>query len=211
MNAEPETIRVAVVEDDAEIREALSLLIDGTPGMTCAGAYARFEDALPALTRTPPHVALLDIGLPGISGLEGAARLHLIAPATEILMLTIREDDDAIFEALKSGASGYLLKTSPPSRILEAIREAHRGGAPMTASVARRVAESFRKAADSPLSPREAEILSLLCRGHSYKMIAADLYVSVETVHSHLKAVYRKLEVNSKSEAVAKAIKDRLI
>jgi DNA-binding NarL/FixJ family response regulator len=211
MTPEPETIRVVIIEDDAEIREALALLVQGTPGLRCAGAFARFEDASPAIIADPPEVVLLDIGLPGVSGLEAAARIRAGAPAVEIVMLTIREDDEAIFQALQAGACGYLLKTSPPARILEAIREARCGGAPMSPSVARRVAESFRRPMVSPLSPREGEVLSLLCDGHTYKTIAARLYVSVETVHTHLKAIYRKLEVNSKSEAVAKALRDRLV
>ena len=206
-----EAIRIAIVEDDPEIRAALGLLIGGTPGYHVAAAWERVEAALPEIVAVAPQVLLLDIGLPGISGLDAIAAFRGAVPSLEILMLTIREDDEAIFNALRAGASGYLIKTTAPRRILDAIAEVRAGGAPMSPGIARRVAESFRLATASPLSPRESEILALLCEGKSYKMIAAALYVSQETVHSHLKSIYRKLEVNSKSEAVARAIRERLV
>lgn len=206
-----ERTRIAIIEDDPEIRAALALLVQGTAGYACVGTWDRCESAITELPALEPEVALLDIGLPGISGLQGISKLRAVLPRLEILMLTIREDDEAVFEALRAGASGYLIKTTAPQRILEAIAEVRSGGAPMSPGIARRVAESFRRATASPLSPRETEILHLLCDGMSYKMIAATLFLSQETVHSHLKSIYRKLEVNSKSEAVARALKDRLV
>lgn len=209
MNEAP--LRVALIEDDEEIRLALAALLSTTPGHACVGAWGRCDEAVAAIRAAAPEVLLLDIGLPGISGLDGIASLREAVPSLEILMLTIREDDDAIFAALKAGASGYLLKTTAPARLLEAIAEVRRGGAPMSPGIARRVAESFRPASSSILSAREREILALLAEGQSYKMIAAALFLSQETVHSHLKSIYRKLEVNSKGEAVAHAIRRRLV
>lgn len=209
MNDTP--LRIALVEDDPEIRLALASLLSLTAGYACVGAWERCDDALAGISAAAPDVLLLDIGLPGVSGLDGIASLREAVPSLEIVMLTIREDDDAIFAALKAGASGYLIKTTSPSRLLEAIAEVRRGGAPMSPGIARRVAESFRPASHSNLSPREREILALLAEGQSYKMIAAALFLSQETVHSHLKSIYRKLEVNSKGEAVARAIRQRLV
>lgn len=204
-------LRVGIVEDDDEIRNALALLVRGTTGLECVGVYPNCEVALAEVTASPPDVLLLDIGLPGISGLDALPRFRAAAPQTDIVMLTIRDDDEAVFLALERGASGYLLKTTAPARIVEAVTEARNGGAPMSPSIARRVAESFRRSTATPLSPRENEILLLLCEGHSYKTIAAQLYLSVETVHSHLKSIYRKLEVDSKSGAVAKALRQRIV
>jgi DNA-binding NarL/FixJ family response regulator len=153
----------------------------------------------------------MDIQLPGMSGIEGVRRLKKLLPELDIIMLTIHDDDKRVFDSLCAGACGYLVKTTPPAKILEAIKEVYNGGAPMSASIARLVIQSFRKSSDSNLSPREQEILALLCQGKSYKMIAAALYLSKGTVHSHLKKIYKKLEVNSMTEAVAKAHQEKLV
>lgn len=203
--------RVLLVEDDPDIRSGLSLLIGGTEGYRVVGACASCEEALEALGRETADVILLDIELPGISGLEGLPKLRAAAPQADVVMLTVHEDDQSIFAALCGGASGYLVKTTSPPRLLAALAELRERGAPMSPGIARRVAESFRRPAGSILTKREREILAQLCDGQSYKMIAAALYISQETVHSHLKSIYRKLEVNSKSEAVGKALRERLV
>lgn len=153
----------------------------------------------------------MDIQLPGMSGIEGVRRIKKFLPDLDIIMLTIHDDDRRVFDSLCAGACGYLVKTTPPVKILEAIKDVHNGGAPMSASIARLVLQSFRKSSDSNLSPREQEILALLCQGKSYKMIADALHLSKGTVHSHLKKIYKKLEVNSMTEAVAKAHLERLV
>ena len=245
IDAEP--VRVAVVEDDAEIRGALELLISGTAGYVCAGGFGDCESAIAAfssraeesgLQAAPPggslratgaadgaapssdsatrgtalvDVLLMDISLPGMSGIEGVRVLRERFPILDIIMLTVHDDDRSVFDSLCAGACGYLVKTTHPTKILAAIEEVHRGGAPMSPSIARLVASSFRKGANSPLTPRETEILQQICVGKSYKMIAAELFISQETVHSHLKNIYRKLEVSSKTEAMAKAYRERWI
>ena len=153
----------------------------------------------------------MDISLPGMSGIEGVRVLRERFPILDIIMLTVHDDDRSVFDSLCAGACGYLVKTTHPTKILAAIEEVHRGGAPMSPSIARLVASSFRKGANSPLTPRETEILQQVCVGKSYKMIAAELFISQETVHSHLKNIYRKLEVSSKTEAMAKAYRERWI
>jgi DNA-binding NarL/FixJ family response regulator len=209
-------IRVATVDDRNELREALAVLIDGTPGYRCVGAYASMEEALEGFRAALPDVALLDIGLPGMSGIEGARMLKARHPDLQILMLTVFEDDARIFEALCAGATGYLLKRTPPARLLEDLAEAVQGGAPMTPSIARRVVELFRKfqpipASEHDLTPHELRLLRLLVDGHNYKTAAEELGVSVNTVSFHMRHVYEKLQVHSKSEAVAKALKNRLV
>lgn len=204
-------ISVAIVEDDHDIRRALELLVGGTPGFACSGAHANCETALPGIAARPPDVVLMDIELPGMSGVDGVREIRRNLPDLDIVMLTIREDDQTVFDALCAGACGYLLKTSPPARILDAIREVHEGGAPMSPPIARMVARSFQGLRPSPLTPRESEVLTMLCKGKSYRAIATALCISQGTVHSHLKNIYRKLEVGSKSEAIVKAFQDRLI
>ena len=204
-------INVSLIEDDADIRRGLALLLNNTPGFRCAAAYGDCECALRALPENPPEVLLMDIQLPGMSGIEGVRRLKKILPALDIIMLTIHEDDKRVFASLCAGACGYLVKTTPPAKILAAIREVHGGGAPMSANIARLVIQSFQTSSTPNLSPREQEILALLCQGGSYKMIADALYLSKGTVHSHLKKIYKKLEVNSMTEAVAKAHQERLV
>jgi DNA-binding NarL/FixJ family response regulator len=209
-------IRVVAVEDRRELREGLTVLIDGTEGYRCIGSYGSMEEALAGIPRDVPDVVLLDIGLPGMTGIEGARILKSRFPNLRILMLTVYEDDARIFEALCAGATGYLLKKTPPARLLDDLKEAVNGGAPMSPEVARRVVELFRTfqpppAADYELTPHETRLLRLLVEGHNYKTAAAELGVSVNTIAFHMKHVYVKLQVHSKSEAVAKALKSRLV
>ena len=210
------TIRVAIVEDQHAIRQGLSVLIGGTAGFRCTGAYVSMEQALPGIDGDPPDVVLVDIGLPGMSGIEGIRRLKQKHPDLLMLVLTVYGDDDRIFDALCAGASGYLLKKTPPARLLEGVEECVAGGAPMSPEVAHRVIELFREfrppdRADHRLTPHETRLLKLLVEGHNYKTAAAELGVSVNTISFHMKHVYEKLQVHSKSEAVAKALRDRLI
>ena len=206
-------IRVAIVEDDADVRESLRLLIGDDPGFSVVGDFGDCESALSALPATRPEVVLMDLDLPGISGIEGIRRLRAWNSPPDVLVLTIIEKDDALFQALRAGACGYLVKNDALEQVLEAIREVHRGGAPMSTQIARRVVESMRSQPTkaSPLTPRENEVLAELCKGHSYRTISDALFISEETVRRHLKNIYRKLEVHSKSEAVAKAYQDRLL
>jgi DNA-binding NarL/FixJ family response regulator len=208
-------VSVVIVEDNHQLLEGLSHLVGGTQGFRLAGAFHNCEEMLAGVDRARPDVALMDIGLPGMSGIEGVALLKNRLPSTEILMLTVYDDDRKIFDSLCAGASGYLLKSTPPDEILEAIREIHAGGAPMSPRIARRVLEKSREAgrqtgSDEQFSDRELEILSSIVRGDSYKMIAGQWSISVNTVRSHIKNIYAKLHVHSKSEAVAKALKTRL-
>jgi DNA-binding NarL/FixJ family response regulator len=209
-------ISVGIVEDDAAIREGVSTLINGTSGFACPHAYESCEEAIESLVDAPPDVLLMDIHLGGMSGIEGVKVLKSRFPSMEILMLTVYEDNDKIFQSLCSGASGYLLKKTPPEQLIAAIAEARQGGAPMTASIARKVLSLFQSVAPPPLpevelTQREKEILEHLVAGSSYKMIARDLFISIDTVSSHVKNIYQKLQVHSKSEAVAKALRHRLV
>ena len=210
------TIRVAIIEDMREIREGLASLIGMTEGFACTGRYGSVEEALARINNELPHVVLSDIGLPGMDGIEGVRRLKDRYPELIILMLSVYEDNDRIFDALCAGAVGYLLKKTPPAKLLDGIREAVNGGSPMSPEVARRVIALFRdvrppERVDYDLSPHELRLLKLLVEGHSYKTAATELKVSVNTISFHLKNIYEKLQVHSKSEAVAKALKDRLI
>jgi DNA-binding NarL/FixJ family response regulator len=216
------SIRVAIVEDDREFREELQALIAGAEGFSCSGAYATMEEALSSLTDAPPDVGLFDIGLPGMTGIEGIRRLRSKHPQVVILILTVFADDDRIFDALCAGASGYLLKRTSTGddhktpRVLEAIREAAAGGAPMSPEIARKVVEVFRRfrppaGAAYALTPHEIRILSFLAKGHSYRSAAKELHVTANTISFHLRSIYGKLAVHSKSEAVAMALRAGLI
>jgi DNA-binding NarL/FixJ family response regulator len=210
------TIRVAIVEDRREIREGLAMIINGTQGFRCSGSYRSMEDALEQIGREVPDLVLNDIGLPGMSGIEGIKLLKARHPGLIVLMLTVYDDDDRIFEALCAGASGYLLKKTPPARLLESLREAAGGGAPMSPEVAARVITLFREfrppeSAKCELTPHETRLLRMFVDGHNYKTAAAELGVSVHTVSFHLRNIYDKLQVHSKSEAVAKALRNHLV
>jgi len=204
-------ISVALVEDDEDIRTSLAVLIDGSDEFCCLNSYRDCESALPGILKEKPDVVLMDIQLPGMSGITGVQRIKAMSPAIDVIMLTIHKDDETVFKSLCAGASGYLLKNTKPDKILEAIREVSDGGAPMSSNIARMIVGSFRRATCSPLTPRETEVLTQLCNGQSYKMIAQTLFVSEQTVHFHIKHIYQKLHVHSKSEAVAKALKEKLI
>lgn len=209
-------IRVAIVEDRREIRDGLATLINFTEGFACTGCYRSMEEAIPKISGNVPDVLLSDIGLPGMDGIEGIRILKQKYPDLTILMLSVYEDNERIFDALCAGAVGYLLKKTPPAKLLDGLREAVAGGAPMSPEVARRVISLFRdvrppERVDYDLSPHEIRLLKLLVEGHSYKTAAAELNVTVNTISFHLKNIYDKLQVHSKSEAVAKALKNRLV
>jgi len=204
-------ITVAIVEDVREIGEGLRLLIDNSTGFRCCHVYANAEGALAGLPSAHADVVLMDIHLPGLNGVECVRKLRPLCPLTQFIMSTIYEDDEHIFESLKAGASGYLLKKTEPVKILEAIREVYDGGSPMSTQIARRVIASFHAdaapAAVEILSPREAEILQALAKGLRYKEIAAGLFISLETVRTHVRHIYEKLHVQSRTEALNKAFR----
>lgn len=209
-------IRVAVVEDDVMTREGLRLLIDGTEGFVCVAAFRSAEHALAARPEHPPDVLLLDIHLPGMSGTTAVPRFRERWPDAVILMLTVFSEEDKIFASLCEGASGYLLKKTPPGRLLESIREAYEGGAPMSPEIARKVIRMFREfrpagERDLPLTPHEVRLLQLFADGHSYQAAAERLNVSINTVRNYIRSIYEKLHVHSKSEAVTKALRARMI
>lgn len=205
-------IKVVIIEDRREIRDGLATLIQFTEGYSCVGRFYSMEDALQQMGTSSPDVALLDIGLPGMSGIEGIEILKERYPQLLILVLTVYDDDERIFRAMCAGASGYLLKKTPPARLLESISEAVAGGAPMSPEVARRVVLLFRKFAppknvDYQLTAHETRLLKLLVEGYNFKNVAAKLGVSVNTISFHMRSIYEKLQVHSKSEAVAKALR----
>jgi DNA-binding NarL/FixJ family response regulator len=209
-------IRVAIIEDRRDIRKGLRALIHHTPGYEVTADYGNMEQALPDLAKSVPHVVLIDIGLPGMSGIEGIRRIREDWPDVQALVLSVFDDDERIFQAMCAGACGYMLKNTPPARLLEAIAEIVSGGAPMSPEVARRVVQLFHKVkppeqAVYRLTPKESQLLSLLVEGHSYKTAAAEAGVSINTVSFHMRAIYEKLRVHSKSEAVAKALRLGLI
>lgn len=207
---------VWVIEDNDELRATLVEVIDSDAEMMCSLNFGKCEDALAALKHeSPPQVMLMDIGLPGMSGIEGVRRIHSISPATQFIMLTIFEDDAKVFESLCAGASGYLLKGSSTGKILEAIREVRNGGAPMNTHIAKKVLTMFTHLvaphADYALTEREKEILAHLVAGKSQKEIATALHLSPFTIATHMKNIYTKLHVHCRSEAVAKALKEHLL
>jgi DNA-binding NarL/FixJ family response regulator len=209
-------VRVVIIEDLAEVREGLALLIGGTTGFQCSGAFRTMEGALAGIDATAPDVILTDIGLPGMNGIEGTRILNERFPAVPILVLSVYGDDENVFDAICAGASGYLLKSTPPALLLSAIREVVDGGAPMSPEVARRVVTLFRdfrppERASYHLTPQETELLKLMVDGHHYKTAAHELGISTNTVSFHLKHIYQKLQVHSKTEAVAKALRERLV
>ena len=201
-------ITVAIVEDISEIREGLRLLIDSSEGFVCNETYANAEEALQQLPATCPDVVLMDIQLPGISGIECVRKLKPQCNATPFIMSTVYEDDESIFESLKAGASGYLLKKISPDKILEAITDVHRGGSPMSSQIARKVIASFQQKNSiddaEMLTPKERQVLKALAKGLRYKEIAAEMNISMETVRSHARHIYEKLHVQSRTEAVNK-------
>jgi DNA-binding NarL/FixJ family response regulator len=212
----PSAIRVAIIEDVREIREGLAALINGASGFQCVCAHRTFEEALRELPRKAPDIVLVDLGLPGMSGIEGIPPLKERLPTAPVIVLTVYDDDERIFAALCAGASGYLLKRTPPWQLLEAIRDALEGGSPISPEVARKVIRLFRELrppqrADYDLTPHETRLLRMLSEGHNYKTAADELGVSVNTIGFHMRHIYEKLHVHSKSQAVAKALRSRLV
>ena len=202
-------IRIAVVEDDRTVREVLEILLTGSPGFACVAAYGNGEDALAGLPGVNPDVVLMDINLPGLNGIECILRLKQLKLPMLFIMLTVFEDSDAIFQSLSAGASGYLLKGTPPARLLDAIQDVYQGGSPMSREIARKVIQSFQQPAANPvtenvLTNREEEILTYLVKGLLYKEIAAKLFIGVETVRTHIRHIYEKLQVRTRSEAIVK-------
>ncbi|MBI2429171.1 MAG: response regulator transcription factor [Ignavibacteriales bacterium] len=206
---EQSTITVSVVEDNDALREGWGVLLKGSPGFTCIGAYSSAEEALEKIPSNIPDVILMDINLPGISGVDCVKKLKKNLPAISIIMITVHEDSEQVFEALKAGANGYLVKRTPPAKILEAIDDVLKGGSPMSSQIARLVVQSFQNPPaindeTAALTTREQEILALLAKGFRYKEIGESLFISTETVRGHLRHIYEKLSVRSRTEAVLK-------
>ena len=227
----PNEIKVAIIEDEARIREGLGMLIGLADGFRCSDQYASMEEALEKIGKSPPDSALpsvvppdialpdiilVDIELPGMTGIQGIRLLKERYPDLRLVMLTVYSDDDRIFEALCAGATGYLLKKTAPERLLESLKDVMAGGAPMSPEVARRVIALFHhvrppERANYHLTPHETRLLKLLVEGHTYKTAAAELNSSIHTISFHMRNIYSKLQVHSKSEAVAKALRDRVV
>lgn len=211
-------INVVIVEDNTTIREGLAALINGTEGYKCVGAFGDVESFLPKITILDINVVLMDIGLPGMNGIEGAKNAISKNPDLSILMLTVYEESEFVFDALCSGACGYLVKKTPPARLLEAIKDANDGGSPMSSRIARQVITAFKEGqgilseeVKHNLSEREVGVLNLLAEGYNYQEIGETLFISVDTVRHHIRNIYKKLHVHSQSEAVAKAIRKKII
>ncbi|HEX4263973.1 MAG TPA: response regulator transcription factor [Verrucomicrobiae bacterium] len=206
-------ISVSIIDDEKELRESITTFINGSPGFRCVSAYGSADVALQHLPEDKPDVVLMDINMPGMGGIECVERLKKIMPDVLVVMLTVYEDTDQIFRALAAGATGYLLKRLSPTKLLQAIREVHAGGSPMSNSIARKVVASFQKAKtvtsekQPHLSPREQAVLECLAKGLTYKQIADQLEISIDTIRTHLRRVYEKLHVQSRTEAVAKYLR----
>jgi len=204
------SIAVSIVEDNPQVRSSLAKLIDGAPGFRCVSRHGSAEDALVEIPKVKPEVVLMDINLPGINGVECVRRLKPQLPGAQMIMLTVYQNTEHIFNALAAGATGYMLKQTPPAELLAAIKEVHAGGSPMSSHIARKIVQSFQQPVAAPsaevenLSPREAEVLGLLAKGFLYKEIADQMKVSYATVHTHIRHIYEKLHVRSRTEAVAK-------
>jgi DNA-binding NarL/FixJ family response regulator len=202
------SISVSIVEDDPGVRASLARLIDGSPGFRCLTQHPSAESALQEIPKANPAVVLMDIHLPGISGVECVRRLKPVLHSTQIIMLTVYQNTEHIFNALAAGATGYLLKQTPPAELLAAIRDVHGGGSPMSSHIARKIVQSFQQALVAHpaenLSPREAEVLDLLAKGYLYKEIADKTGLTYATVHTHIRHIYEKLHVRSRAQAVAK-------
>jgi DNA-binding NarL/FixJ family response regulator len=204
-------IRVSLIEDDKTIREGYVFLLEAAKQITVASSYSNVEDALKKLAADQPHVILLDIELPGISGIDALPKLKKLLPEVYILMLTVYDQPNNIFRALGTGASGYLTKNSSPEKLISAIHEVMEGGGPMSANIARMVISSFQRSDTSPLTRRETEILEHIAVGKSRKKIAEELFIDLETVKSHIKNIYQKLDVHSKEDALKTAKEQKFI
>ncbi|UII20185.1 response regulator transcription factor [Fulvivirga ligni] len=203
--------RIVIVEDNDAVREGFSLIINSVSNYFVVNTYDNAEDCIKNLKKDKPEIILMDLELPGINGIEAISIIKKKNPVIEILVNTIYENSELVFQALCAGASGYITKNTSHSELLDAIDEVTKGGAPMSSKIAKLVVNSFQKNPNSPLSPRETEVLELLAKGKSYSMIAQELFITKETAKSHIKNIYSKLQVNSKSEAIAKATKEKLI
>jgi DNA-binding NarL/FixJ family response regulator len=208
--------KVLIYEDNPQLREGLTMLIDGSDGFSVVAAFKNCNNVQDEVAAFKPDIVLMDIDMPGTNGIEGLKKIREQFADMKVLMLTVFDDNKNVFEAIRSGANGYILKKTPPARLLEYIAEAASGGAPMTASIATQVLKMFsslhnEKGEDYNLSDREKQVLQFLVNGYSYKMIAAEMFIAIDTVRSHIKKIYEKLHVNSKSEAVAKAFKDKIV
>ena len=204
-------VRIAIVEDNETVREGFTLLINSVNGYQVSGSYDSCEKAFKYLEKENPHVVLMDIELPGMDGIEGIKRLKKMMPEIQPIVITVHENSELVFKALCAGACGYITKSTGYNRVLDAIDEALKGGAPMSTNIARMVVESFQINQNSPLTQRETEVLELLAKGKSYSVIADELFVHKETVKSHIKNIYYKLNVHTKAEAIERAQKDKLI
>jgi DNA-binding NarL/FixJ family response regulator len=209
-------IKVILYEDNPQLREGLTMLLNGSEGFEVIGAFKNCNNVEDEVEALAPDVVLMDIDMPGTNGIEGLKLIRRHNANVKVLMLTVFDDNKNVFEAVKNGANGYLLKKTPPAKLLEYIQEAHTGGAPMSSSIATQVLKMFSQThnhigEDYHLSDREKQVLQLLVNGYSYKMIAAEMFIAIDTVRSHIKKIYEKLHVNSKSEAVAKAFKDKIV
>lgn len=208
--------KLLIYEDNPQLREGLTMLINGSEGFEVLAAFKNCNNVTEEVTAWKPDVILMDIDMPGINGIEGLKKIRQVNDEVKVLMLTVFDDNKNVFQAISSGANGYVLKKTPPTKLLEYIKEAQSGGAPMTASIATQVLKMFssmnnEKGEDYNLSDREKQVLQFLVEGYSYKMIANEMFIAIDTVRSHIKKIYEKLHVNSKSEAVAKAFKDKLV
>ena len=213
-------IKVVLYEDNNQLREGLAMLIQGSEGFTVVNTYRNCNHITEDIKQDRPDIVLMDIDMPGIGGIEGLKLVREQNHACKILMLTVFDDRKNVFEAIRAGADGYLLKKTQPAKLLEHLKDVYEGGSPMTASIARQIIEmfnQFHEGADNTkgsayrLTEREKDVLKLMVKGYTYKMAAAELYISLETIRSHIKNIYEKLHVNSKSEAVAKVFKDKLL
>lgn len=205
-------IRVAIVEDNETIRESLGLILDGSPGFGCAGAWETAEEAVREIPKRSVDVVLMDINLPKQSGIECVRQLKALLPNLQVIMLTIEDDSRAVFDSLAAGATGYLVKNLPPIQILAAVEEVHRGGSPMSSQIARLLVRKFQETSPQPgaapaLTPRETEVLSLAAKGYRSKEIADELSLSTQTVQTHFRNIYEKLHVRSRTEAVARFLR----
>ncbi|MGZ4020168.1 MAG: response regulator, partial [Flavisolibacter sp.] len=209
-------IKLLLYEDNPQFREGLTMLINGTMGFEVLASYKNCTNVVEEVEAFRPDEVLMDIDMPGTNGIEGLKLVRQHNSEVKILMLTVFDDNKNVFEALKAGANGYILKKTPPAKLLEYIQDAQSGGAPMTSSIATQVLRMFaeipaEKNEDYSLSQREKAVLQLLVNGYSYKMIASEMFIAIDTVRSHIKKIYEKLQVNSKSEAVAKAFKNKIV
>lgn len=206
-----EVSRISIIEDNEVVREGYALLIDSVGGHKVVSTYNNCEDALRHLERDRPDIILMDLELPGMNGIEGTQKIKKILPKVDIIVITVHANSELVFQALCAGACGYITKNVGHTKLLDAISEVRNGGAPMSSNIARMVVQSFQRNTNSPLTPRETEVLELLAKGKSYTIIANELFVHKETIKSHIKNIYFKLQVNSKADAIEKALKERLI